>query len=292
MVTDRETNYVFFSGLLASDARYTAAYAKVSQALNRHQVRHGLLKGTKDIWCRDYMPIQKGDSAYVQFRYAPSYLAKDAALQTDPAVTLELNQIQAICSNINLDGGNVVRWQDRVIITDRVFSENPAYTNKSQLIDELEKLLEAEIMVIPQIKSDMTGHADGLVRFYDRTTLIGNCLEAEYGYWKNGMRKVLINYGLDYIDLPFLDYKVKGFPESAVGCYVNYLEVSDLILVPVFEVEGNKDQEVMNILTNIFPDRTVAPVCINEVGKHGGLLNCISWNVKNTTCSNATALNL
>ncbi|ARS36043.1 agmatine deiminase family protein [Pontibacter actiniarum] len=292
MIIDRETDYVFFSALLASDVRYTAAYLKVSQVLDRHQVRHGLLKGTKDIWCRDYMPIQKGDAEYVQFRYAPSYLSKYAALQTDPKVTLELNQIQATYSHINLNGGNVVRWQDRVIITDRVFSENPAYANKSQLISELEKLLEAEVIVIPQIKSDMTGHADGLVRFYDRTTLIGNCLEAEYGYWKNGMRKVLKTHSLDYISLPFLDYKVKGFPESAVGCYVNYLEVSDLIMVPVFEVKGNKDEEVINLLSEVFPDRTVEPVNINEVARHGGLLNCISWNVKSPACSNVTALHL
>ncbi|MEJ8802824.1 agmatine deiminase family protein [Pontibacter sp. H249] len=292
MIIDRETDFVFFSGLLASDARYTATYDKVRKVLDRHQVRHGLLKGTKDIWCRDYMPIQKGIAEFIQFRYEPSYLADDAAWQTDPVAALELNQLQATYSNINLDGGNVVRWRDRVIITDRVFPENPAYTNKSLLIDELEKLLEAEVIVIPQIRSDMTGHADGLVRFYDRTTLVGNCLEAEYGYWKEGMRKVLKDYSLDYINLPFLDIKVKGFPESAVGCYVNYLEVGDLIIAPVFEVEGNKDEEVLNLLSETFSDRVVEPVNINEVARHGGLLNCISWNVKRTARLNSSALNL
>ena len=255
---------------MASDARYTAAYDKVRVLLDKHQVKHGLLKGTKDIWCRDYMPIQKSDVEYVQFRYEPSYLADDLALQTDPTATLELNKIKAVCSNINLDGGNLVRWQDRVIVTDRFFLENPEYTNKSQLIDELEKLLGAEVIVIPQIKSDMTGHADGLVRFYDRNSLIDNCLEAEYGYWKNGIRKMLKNYSLDYINLPFLDYNVKGFPESAVGCYVNYMEVGNLIIAPVFEVEGNRDEEVVNLLSEIFSDRIVETVNINEVAKHGG----------------------
>lgn len=73
---------------------------------------------------------------------------------------------------------------------------------------------------------------------------------------------------------------------------MNYLEVSDLIMVPVFEVKGNKDEEVINLLSEVFPDRTVEPVNINEVARHGGLLNCISWNVKSPACSNVTALHL
>ncbi|MBC3538366.1 agmatine deiminase family protein [Rufibacter sediminis] len=279
MVIDKETNKVFFSDQLFADSRYGDTFDRICSVLEKHQIEHGIINSTKDIWCRDYMPIQKAASKFIQFRYEPSYLAEDLDLQTDPKTTLELNQIQATFSSINVDGGNVLRWEDRVIITDRIFQENPAYTNKSKLVDELEKLFEAEVIVIPQIKSDMTGHADGLVRFYDRTTLIGNCLEEEYDYWKKGMKKVLSDYSLSYIDMPFLEYKVKGYPESAIGCYVNYLEVANLILAPIFEVEGNKDEEAVGILTEVFADRTVEPININDVAIHGGLLNCISWNV-------------
>ncbi len=280
MVTDRETDFVYFSDILAAETRYKDDYGKICSVLNRNQISHGLLEGTKDIWCRDYMPIQKSDDEFIQFRYEPSYLQDDLHLQTDPNIALELNRIKAIHSAINLDGGNVLRWKDRVIVTDRIFLENPSYSSPSKLVNELESLLEAEVIVIPQIKSDMTGHADGLVRFYDRYTLIGNCLENEYGYWKKGMQNVLHAYGLDYIDLPFFEYKVKGKPESAIGCYVNYLEVGNLILMPGFDVDGNKDKEAVNILTEVFSDRIVEAININEVAKHGGLLNCISWNVK------------
>jgi agmatine deiminase len=226
------------------------------------------------------MPIQREVSQFIQFRYEPSYLADDLDLQTNPKSTLELNQIQAVFSGINLDGGNVLRWKDWVIVTDRIFTENPAYTDRSKLIKELEKLFEVEVIVIPQVKSDMTGHADGLVRFYDRTTLVGNRLDDEYDYWRKGMRKVLSKYSLHYIDLPLVDHKVKNYPDSAIGCYVNYMEVGSLIVVPIFEMEGNKDEEAVNILTEIFSDRTIETININEVGIHGGLLNCISWNVK------------
>ena len=42
--------------------------------LKKHDVEYRLLKGTKDIWCRDYMPIQTESGKLVQFRYDPSYL--------------------------------------------------------------------------------------------------------------------------------------------------------------------------------------------------------------------------
>ncbi|WP_181308719.1 agmatine deiminase family protein [Rufibacter sp. XAAS-G3-1] len=283
MVIDRETNKVFFSDLLFTDGRSSGIVDRLCSILREHQISYGVINSTKDIWCRDYMPIQKEASEFVQFRYEPSYLANDLDVQTDPRTTLAHNHMQAAFSSINLDGGNVLRWKDRVIVTDRVFTENPAYTNKSKLINELESLLEVEVIVIPQIKSDMTGHADGLVRFYDGTTLIGNRLEDEYDYWRKGMKKVLSRYSLDYIDLPFVDHKVKNHPESAIGCYVNYLEVGKLIVVPVFEVEGNKDEEAVAILKEVFSDRVIETININEVAKHGGLLNCISWNVKTET---------
>ena len=124
---------------------------------------------------------------------------------------------------INLDGGNVVNWYDRAIVTDRIFQENPEYSNKFQLIEELEKLLEVEVIVIPQIKTDFTGHADGMVRFINKSALIGNSLSQEYVYWRKGMTKILKDHNIDYIDIPFIEHKDKKNPETAVGCYINFL---------------------------------------------------------------------
>ena len=69
-------------------------------------------------------------------------------------------------SDINLDDGNVVfsPSKAKAVITDRVFSENPEY-DKNTLLLELENLLEAEIIIIPSLESDMTGHADTMVHF-------------------------------------------------------------------------------------------------------------------------------
>ena len=235
MVTSKETNTVYFSEKLRSDERFTKTCNVLIELLEKNSIKYDFLKATKDIWCRDYMPIQIEKGKFVQFRYEPSYLKDDLELQSVPKEVCKANKIKPQFSKINLDGGNVVNWSDRAIITDRVFYENPEYLSKNKLIAEIEKLLEVEIIVIPQIKSDMTGHADGMVRFVDRNTLLGNNREQEYKYWKNGINKILKEKGIEYIDIPFLDHKEKNYPDHAIGCYVNYLEVENLIVIPIFE---------------------------------------------------------
>ncbi len=279
MINGTNTNTVYISELLKSEKQYANSYTELTVLLDRHSIQHKLLSNTKDVWCRDYMPIQIEKDKFVQFRYEPSYLKEYLNLQSDPKEVCKANHINPVFSTINIDGGNIVHWEDRAILTDRIFKENPQYTDKLKLIDKIGELLEVEVIIIPQIKSDMTGHADGLVRFKDRNTLIGNDREKEYKYWVEGINKILKQYNLDYINVPFIDHKEKGYPESAIGCYINYLEVGNLIVLPIFEVEGNKDEEVFRMFQTIFPDRDIELINFNEVGKHGGLLNCTTWTI-------------
>ncbi len=217
MVTGKETDTVYFSENLWVDRRFTKTCNTLTELLEKHLIKYDFLKATNDIWCRDYMPIQIEKGKFLQFRYEPYYLKDELELQSNPKEVCKANNLNPQFSKINLDGGNVVNWSDRAIITDRIFDENPEYSNKSRLIAEIEKLLEVEIIVIPQIKSDMTGHVDGMVRFVDRNTLLGNDREQEYKYWKEGINKVLKEKGIDYIDIPFLDHKEKTYLTMELG---------------------------------------------------------------------------
>lgn len=223
MVAGKETDTVYFSENLLTEKRFTNTCNTLTKLLEKHSIKYDFLKATKDIWCRDYMPIQIEMGKFVQFRYEPSYLKDDLELQSDPKEICKANKVKPQFSKINLDGGNVVNWSDRAIITDRVFDENLEYSSKNKLIAEIEKLLEVEIIIIPQIKSDMTGHADGMVRFVDRNTVLGNDRKKEFKYWKNGINQILKQKGIEYIDIPFLDHKEKKYSDHAIGCYMNYL---------------------------------------------------------------------
>lgn len=280
MITGKEQNTVYISSLLRTDPRFSDSYQRLIKILDKHHITHKYLKSTKDIWSRDYMPIQIDQDRFVQFRYEPSYLIDDLEHQADPKIVCKENNINPQFSNINLDGGNIVNWSDRAIITDRVFDENPSYLNKIRLIKEIEKLLEVEVIIIPQINIDLTGHADGLVRFVNRNTLIGNNRDQEFLYWKKKMNRILLDHNIQYIDVPFLIHKDKKHPYSAIGCYLNLLEVGNLIIIPVFDIPGNKDEEVFNLLKNVYQDRIVETINYNGIGLFGGLLNCTTWTIK------------
>ena len=269
---------VYLSSLLKTN--YPETCGRLIQIFEKHHVKYAFIEGTKDIWCRDYMPIQTPSGKLIQFKYDPSYLKKNAeweASRSDVKEVCKLNNIDAQFSDINLDGGNVLICDGRAIISDRIFSENPD-RDKDELVKELSQLLECEIIIIPAENDDMTGHADGMVRFVNRDTILGNNLEAEYKYWREGMQKVIEKFNLKYINMPFFVPKDSKHPLSAVGIYVNYLEVNNLIVLPVFGRE--EDNQAISIIKETFPDKAVETIDYNDVAYEGGLLNCTTWVVK------------
>ena len=273
------TEVVYLSELL--EEKFTDCFNRLISILKKHGVEYRLLKGTKDIWCRDYMPIQTESGKLIQFRYEPSYLKGNKEWEdsrSDVREVCRLNGFEPVFSNINLDGGNVLLCSGRAIVSDRIFTENPEYTDKEQLVKELSELLEAEVIIIPAQNGDMTGHADGMVRFIDHDTILGNNRSEEYKYWTNGIEKVLKDYNLKYIDVPFFyGYKDSKHPDHAIGVYVNYLAVGNLIVLPVFEVAGNKDAEAIAAFKQIFPDKIIETINYNDVALEGGVLNCTTW---------------
>lgn len=76
MIPESLSNRVYFSALLPEVCPVT--YSGLVEILDRYDVPHSLLEGTKDIWCRDYMPIQTIDNRFVLFRYEPDYLLDTA----------------------------------------------------------------------------------------------------------------------------------------------------------------------------------------------------------------------
>ena len=270
---------VYMSELLMS--RYPETCKNLIKILEKHHVNYAFIKGTRDIWCRDYMPVQTESGKLIQFKYDPSYLKGKKEWEESRSYVKEIcekNNIVATESDINLDGGNVLICDGRAIISDRIFSENPT-KDKDFLVNELSKLLECEIIIIPAENDDFTGHADGMVRFVNRNTILGNRMADEYKYWQKGMQKVLDTYNLTYIDVPFFeDMKDSKYPESAIGIYVNYLEVNDLIVMPVFGRE--EDAQAVEVIQRAFPNKQIETIDYNDVAKEGGVLNCSTWTYR------------
>lgn len=263
---------ICLSHLLKSTDKYISAADRLFAALDLFNIKYKLLNNTKDIWLRDYMPVKTKSGKYISFRYKPSYLENYDELRTDfrnevaPNLALE----NLVFFDINLDGGNVVfsPSKEKVIISDRVYSENPSW-HKAELTAKLAKLLEANAIIIPSLKSDMTGHADGMVRFVNENTVVANAPLSPFGF-ETKVKKALQNHGIEVLDFPYFDSN----GDSAIGCYLNFLETEQAILLPVFSVDT--DNKAVQTAKHIF-HKAIIPVNINEIAADGGLLNCISW---------------
>jgi agmatine deiminase len=276
MITDEQTNFVWFSQLLQD--WFPKESLKITSILDESNIQYDFLKATNDTWCRDYMPVQISPDKFIQFKYNPWYLndtPKNKKLKSKPRRVNQANNIKPIYKNINLDGGNVVRWHNKVIITDRIFEENPQY-NKPKLLSLLENLFMDKVIIIPQSPDDVYGHADGMVRFLDENTLIANEIRYESKNWQKAFKKVLRENDLEMIPLPCL-WKKSLPPGSAWGIYGNYLQVGKLIILPAFKPKV--EYLVFRKFTDKFQSHTIRMVEMDAIAHHGGLLNCISWNI-------------
>lgn len=262
---------LYFSSQL-NIQEYKPAADRMFAALDLFNIKYKLLNNTNDIWLRDYMPVKTKSGKYLSFRYEPSYLANNPQLRTnfktDIAPSFKVDNL--VYTDINLDGGNVVfsPSKEKVIISDRVYSENPSW-HKAELTAKLEKLLEANVIIIPSLKSDMTGHTDGMVRFVNENTVVTNAPLSSFGF-ETKVKKALQNHGIEMLDFPYFDSN----GNSAIGCYLNFLETEQTIFLPVFSVDT--DNKAVQTAKHIF-HKAIIPVNINEIAADGGLLNCISW---------------
>lgn len=270
---------IYFSSLLKQ--QFPTLTLNLEKELNSQKIAFSYLSHTKDIWCRDFMPIQIGKDEFVLFNYYPSYLKGASKLRTDNKKVCEKHGINYTFSPIILDGGNVVRLNDKAILTDRIFAENKTKIGDSTLLNNLEKLLKAEIIIIPTEEDDVIGHADGMVRFINYKTVLVN------DYSKTNSKKsfqkklysVLADNHLEIILTPYFPDE-KWFSKSkydiapATGVYMNFLQVDETIFLPQFSIP--EDKMAVNFFSNYFK---VVTIDCKELAKHGGLLNCISWEI-------------
>ena len=281
MITDKDTNFVYFSDLLRTDARYSLTCSEIIKILTHNSIKHDFLPATNDIWARDYMPIQTSKDKFIEFRFDPDYLQGPEKglrnLKTYPDIVFNSIGRTAKKSNIILDGGNVVKSTNCVILTDKIIEENRFNYSKKNLIRALHELFEVDkVVIIPKDshKEDHYGHADGMIRFVDNETVLVN------SHLRNlpGLIETLQRNKLRF---EFLRFDLKK-QNGRNWCYLNYLQTKDIILIPKLNIE--EDELALKQLKDIFPEYSrngrIVQVDLDKVVKRGGALNCISWTIK------------
>lgn len=278
MITDSQTNFLYLADTLPT--KYPDFYKRFENVLKDCNILFDFLPQTKDVWAVDFMPIQTDLNKFVRFVYNPSYLQSKKYLKT-------ISNVDEICkaigidtfkTDIIIDGGNVTRWTNKIIMTDRVFKDNPTYERK-QLIKELYELLQVDkIYFVPEQLGDFTGHSDGMVRFVDEhTVIINDYKQEEKEEFYRAFEIAIHNTGLDYITIPYNVYDNKS-NNHANGDYINYLQMENTVIIPTFDIK--EDDLAVRQLETIFAGQNIQTIESNEIAYDGGILNCITWNIK------------
>ena len=301
MITDDLTNTVFFSARLRGAC--PNLFKSISAELQKRGILCNLLWETNDIWCRDYMPIQMETNRLISYKYTPDYLQdkKHIRLQTDPEKVLqsELNKtprlllaskleedvifdgfrpikrmkpvVDSIKVDLIIDGGNIVKCGDCIVMTEKVFVEN-----KEKSCKEVERILhdtfQCDILFFPWDRKEYLGHSDGIVHYAGNgRVLLTNYIDFSIYYYRR-FRKALESR----FEVIPLQYKVNR-KHARSWAYINFLQLGKLVFVPQLGIE--EDEQAMEQIGKALSDCEVIGIPALEAVRRGGALNCISWNV-------------
>jgi agmatine deiminase len=282
MISDRETNKIFFADRLKVDFSQTCI--EIETILNSFDIKPNFLPKTKDIWARDFMPIQINNKKFIEYRYDPDYLQgswkdkKTREIKTYPDIVCEQINLKTSKTDIILDGGNVVKSSNSIILTDKVIFENSLTYGKTKLLDKLHTLFEVDkVILIPWDIVCEFGHSDGMLRFInDETVLISGFYKSADIDLKERLLRSLKKAHLNWEWLRCSNHEV----ERNIA-YINFLQTNDLILVP--KLNSDEDYIAFEQISMFYPEYyekdRIAQVDMTKIVKLGGALNCISWTI-------------
>ena len=300
MLTDNLTNTVFFSDLLPK--KCPTLNQHIAQVLEANGIPFAYLSETKDIWCRDFMPIQIEEDCFVFYRYMPDYLQDKTGLrlQSNPEKVFLKNSNQLMWElpmtpktemvfdglrpipvtkmvfsptriNLVIDGGNVVKCCNTIVMTEKVFFEN-----KDKTSAEVERILkdtfQCDILFLPWDRKETFGHSDGIVHYAGNDSILLTNYNDISPYYYNLFRKAFEKH----FDVIPLKYETKR-QHARSWAYINFLQVGKLVFVPQLGLE--EDEQALEQIGNALPGCEVVGIPSLEAVRRGGALNCISWNV-------------
>ncbi len=276
MIPDWQTNKVYVSDY--SEKKFKKEITTLTGILKENNVSLDVIKKTYDYYCRDFMPVQVDKDHFVQFDFKPDYLLKykerlNCITNMDLVKKKNVFYEKLILdeSEIILDGGNVIKSKNKVIITDKVIENNPMPINKME--DKLKNIFKAKVIIIPRYPGEETGHADGIVRFLDEERVLTLDLryEEEEEGWAQELQEKLFDAGLEIVPMP-----ETNDPDNAWR-YINYLQVKNLIVLPKFNIED--DEIMLQFFKDTFKDIKIEQLYAGRIARHEGVLNCFTWNI-------------
>ena len=307
-ITDERTNTVCYSSLLPTESSGLDSllrkelYAALKETVK--PLKNYELYNTRDIWARDYMPVQLTPGLFLNYTYNPDYLSEQKAYITNWLIhKVHIRQIEkfdfdVVTMPIVLDGGNIIKAIDKfgqptIIMCSKVLTENNL--SKKELNDWWNIFFDGRIRLIlidwEGQEENPIGHADGMVRYISE----GKVLITNYCDFDDEER--LTKPLKEYFDIERLhfgdidgikDTKMWSLMKSKSWGYINFLQVGHHIVIPSLgwkELDNVAKQQIKDAfgssyeIESINCDMTEILENPNENTNSGGGLNCLTWTL-------------
>jgi agmatine deiminase len=297
----------FFAGMVSLASRYQAVHLIIPAGW-KEQIRallqsekaileriHYFEIATNDVWCRDSGPTfvrnsSTGEVAIVDWEYNswggkfPPW-DKDNAIPSALAERLKMRRwkspLIAEGGALEVNGTGVLMTTPQVLLNP---NRNPQWTRQG-IEQHLRSYLGVrDILWLPGgLEGDDTdGHIDNLARFVSADTVVhvveDNTKDPNYAPLQENSR-VLSEFvdwqggSLNLVSLPMPEPMWDG-ERRLPGSYANFLILNGAVLVPVYGQP--RDEQVLGILREVFPGRTVHGLDCRQALLEGGAVHCLS----------------
>lgn len=264
---------------------FPSTYSRLTKLFDDMKIDWGEINGTKDVWIRDYMPIQIAEDRYLVYNYDPDYL-KDTGKEylTDSHVFYKqvLPLSDCLDIKITLDGGNFVTSARHRFLTDKVFKENGKPLYDSEFCNYLKKVFDSDIIFLPWHRdtsqepyADFYGHADGILKWTGGNHILMSNHRESHPEEADEIRRRLEEAGYEVIEMLF---DVPNPNKEFNWAYINYLEVGNKIIVPTFGIP--EDKQALKYIREANPLSIVKGFRMRDIARNGGALHCITWNIR------------
>lgn len=316
-ITDQDVNRIYISSLLEKESSGfdPSVRERLVQQIRQFDNHVELLVNTKDVWARDYMPIQLTDHVYLDYIYRPDYLHDIPQYVTN----WQVHQVHACTRKgwnfhivhlpLLLDGGNIVKaitqtGQPCMILCDKILKENNItpigfddWWKKWWKYHFDDTSMEYVLLPWEGELLNPIGHADGIVRYVaPGRVLLTNYADLDPKHARL-LKEHLQTKGFEVEELSYLPYFDSKQDETFrslfdhTWCYINFLQVGTKLLVPQLgypELDREAVRQIKvvyhksGIHCQVHPiNLDMSPIVImDKKNNGGGALNCLTWTTK------------
>lgn len=248
---------------------YSDIFQRLKSTLEKYHEVHIL--DLPDIWIRDFAPFFT-DKKAIPLLYKPPYQSFSKSEQIQSECLKHFHDFP-IPLPIRFDGGNLIANRQGIGIATKKPLELNNISQKEMNLLMAELFGIQQMIWLPYETGDTIAHIDGMMQFLDDTTLIINEPNSkELKKCHQILQQACPHIKL--VDIPCKPTYEKYYGwESVKGVYVNFLQTSKIILLPVYDMPT--DEEVLNIIQN-HTHKPVILINATKISKFGGSIHCLT----------------